>query len=138
MNYYRKQANASKKPADFSLRLLLLLLTPCLLLLYAIASYCTRRLWPPCALSVSVACDGVGPYIWPPEDLGDVPQDFESQFLTSSSTIMGDSNCPIFTSATQSIRDGRPQTALQSTAPSNLKQHKRSVIAQDLQTCDAY
>ena len=31
----------------------LLLLTPCLLL-YAIASYCTGRLWPPCALLASM------------------------------------------------------------------------------------
>ena len=35
------------------LLLLLLLLTPCLLL-YAIASYCTGRLWPPCALLASM------------------------------------------------------------------------------------
>ena len=33
--------------------LLLLLLSPCLLL-YAIASYCTGRLWPPCALLASM------------------------------------------------------------------------------------
>ena len=50
--------------------LLLLLLTP-YLLRYAIASYCTGQLWPPCALSASMSDDGVGPYIWPPEDLGD-------------------------------------------------------------------
>ena len=98
----------------------------------------TWRLWPPCAVSARCPWWRVDLYSWPPADLGDVPQDFEAQCLTSSSTIMGDPNCPIFTSATQSLRDGRPQTALQSTAPSNPKQHKRSVIAQDLQTCDAY
>ena len=29
----------------------------------AIASYCTGRLWPPCALLASMPDDGVGPYI---------------------------------------------------------------------------
>ena len=76
----------------------------------------TWRLWPPCAVSARCPWWRVDLYIWPPEDLGDVPQDVESQCLTSSSTIMGDSNCPIFTSATQSIRDGRRRQRYSTTA----------------------
>ena len=33
-----------------------------------IASYCTRRLWPPCALLASMPDDGVGPYTFRSED----------------------------------------------------------------------
>ena len=53
MNYYNCCKSRRRKPELSMLILLLLLLSPCLLL-YAIASYCTGRLWPPCALLASM------------------------------------------------------------------------------------
>ena len=68
--------------------LLLLLLTPCLLL-YAIASYCTGRLWPPCALLASMPVMESALTFGPQKIL----MMMHSRTILSS-TFMGDSNNP--------------------------------------------
>ena len=68
--------------------LLLLLLSPCLLL-YAIASYCTGRLWPPCALLASMPVMESALTLGPQKIL----MMMHSRTILSS-TFMGDSNSP--------------------------------------------